>query len=87
MAHHTIAHGTLTLTRRFQAPIARVWKAFEDPTVRAIWSSPVELTADDAGTHLALTVQTAALDGSGLEQGVDEGWGSAIDNLSRLLES
>jgi len=148
----TLAHATLTLNRRYPASVQRVWKAFEDPTVRAIWAAPsddatvrfdradfqvggvdetvcvidgedaylvddryyalaepsrlvftetiavpgallgvclcsVELSPDGDGTRLTLTVQTTALDGSGLEMGVGEGWGKALDNLENLLQA
>ena len=45
----------------------------------------VEFHASEAGTRLALTVQTTAVDGSGLEAGVVEGWSKALDKLGRVL--
>ena len=41
----------------------------------------VEMAPEPDGTALILTVQTAALDGSGLEGGVREGWARALDAL------
>ena len=43
-----------------------------------------EMMPDGGGTRLALTIQTTALDGSDLAQGVEEGWGHALDALGRL---
>lgn len=35
-----IAHDTITLDRRINAPIAAVWDAYADPAKRARWSVP-----------------------------------------------
>jgi len=45
----------------------------------------VEFHAGETGTRLALTVQTTAVDGSGLESGVVEGWSKALDKLGQVL--
>lgn len=41
---NSIAHDTLTFTKRFEAPIAAVWDAYADSSNRVQWSVP----ADDA---------------------------------------
>jgi uncharacterized protein YndB with AHSA1/START domain len=40
-----------------------------------------EFIADGRGTRLLLTLQTVAVDGSDLLEGVEEGWSSALDRL------
>ena len=42
----------------------------------------VEMRPAGAGTTLALTVQIAAFDGSGMAEGAEAGWGPALDNLA-----
>jgi uncharacterized protein YndB with AHSA1/START domain len=42
----------------------------------------VELSQAGAGTRLALTLQIASFDGSGMEAGYQEGWSAALDNLA-----
>jgi uncharacterized protein YndB with AHSA1/START domain len=42
----------------------------------------VELSPAGAGTQLALTLQIASFDGSGMEAGYKEGWSAALDNLA-----
>ena len=41
----------------------------------------VEMAPEGDGTALTVTIQTAALDGSGLEGGVREGWAHSLDAL------
>jgi len=43
----------------------------------------VELTANGAATHLALTLQIASFDEAGMEAGYQFGWSSALDNLAK----
>jgi uncharacterized protein YndB with AHSA1/START domain len=45
----------------------------------------VEFQGTDAGTRLAIVIQTCGVDGSGLENEVVEGWRSALDRLARVL--
>ena len=149
MSHRTMAHDTVTLTRRYEASPARVFAAWADPEARRAWGAPsedvtlvqkaadfsvggedvhvcvvggepaarvhtryfdivpdrrivlsevieadgrregvslvgAETIPDGEGTLLALTIQTTALDGSDIAQGVEEGWGHALDALGRL---
>ncbi len=44
-----------------------------------------EFIASGEGCTLVLTVQTSALDGSGLEDGVNEGWTASLDTLAAML--
>ncbi|MFN7055802.1 SRPBCC domain-containing protein [Hyphomonas sp.] len=44
-----------------------------------------EFIAEGTGTRLALTLQTIAVDGSDLLEGVEEGWVSALDRLGGML--
>lgn len=44
-----------------------------------------EILAEPGGTRLIVTVQTAAFDDSALQDGVEEGWSSALDRLVALL--
>ncbi|PKP81129.1 MAG: polyketide cyclase [Alphaproteobacteria bacterium HGW-Alphaproteobacteria-18] len=44
-----------------------------------------EFIADGSGTRLELTLQTVAVDGSDLLDGVEEGWTSALDRLGAQL--
>ena len=46
----------------------------------------VEMTPDGEGTRLAVTLQSAGLDGGGLEREVVSGWGRALDSLGAMLE-
>jgi uncharacterized protein YndB with AHSA1/START domain len=43
----------------------------------------VELAPKGAATHLLLTMQIASFDASGMEQGYQFGWSSALDNLAK----
>lgn len=43
----------------------------------------VELTPKNGGTHLALTMQIASFDESGMERGYQFGWSAALDNLAK----
>ncbi len=43
----------------------------------------MELTANGAATHLALTMQIVSFDKSGMEQGYRFGWSAALDNLAK----
>lgn len=43
----------------------------------------VELTPKPSGTRLALTMQIASFDESGMEQGYQFGWSAALDNLAK----
>ncbi len=45
----------------------------------------VEFQGTDAGTRLAIVIQTCGVDGSGLENEVVVGWRSALDRLVRVL--
>jgi len=45
----------------------------------------VELISGEAGTRVAVTIQTTGLDGSGLDQGVVDGWTAALDRLGGLM--
>lgn len=45
-----------------------------------------EFIAAGAGTRLVLTLQTVAVDGSDLLEGVAAGWTSALDRLGALVE-
>jgi hypothetical protein len=45
----------------------------------------VEFQAVDAGTRLAVVIQTCGVDGSGLEHEVVVGWRSALDRLERVF--
>jgi uncharacterized protein YndB with AHSA1/START domain len=45
----------------------------------------VEFQAVDAGTRLAVVIQTCGVDGSGLENEVVVGWRSALDRLERVF--
>lgn len=42
MSHRTMAHDTLTLTRRYEASPARVFAAWADPEARRAWGAPSE---------------------------------------------
>ncbi len=44
-----------------------------------------EFIASGSGTRLVLTLQTVAVDGSDLLDGVEEGWTSALDRLGKQL--
>ena len=46
-----------------------------------------EFLPDGQGTRLVLTLQTAAVDGSDLLEGVQEGWESALLRLGAMLQS
>jgi uncharacterized protein YndB with AHSA1/START domain len=46
----------------------------------------VELSPAGAGTLQRVTMQIAAFDGSGMEQGYEHGWGMALDNLAKEFE-
>jgi uncharacterized protein YndB with AHSA1/START domain len=45
----------------------------------------IEMRADGDGSALVVTLQTAGLDGSGLESEAVGGWNTAFDRLDRLL--
>lgn len=47
----------------------------------------VVIAADGAQCHLTLTVQAVALDGSGLDQGVEEAWSYALDSFVKRAEA
>lgn len=46
-----------------------------------------EFIAEGTGTRLALTLQTVAVDGSDLLEGVEEGWVSALERLGGQFEA
>lgn len=150
MTETTLKHSSISLSRSYPVPPAKVFAAWADPEARKIWGTPgegitleheaadfsvggvdislcqmegatiarvetryldivpdarlllieaiasegmhlgaslvsVEMTAEGAGTALSVTIQTAGLDGSGLEVEVEGGWVSALDNLGRML--
>lgn len=43
----------------------------------------VEISPENAGSRLLLTMQIASLDGSNMEAGYQFGWSSALDNLAK----
>ncbi len=45
----------------------------------------VELLAHGRGSRMVLTVQTVAVEGSGLEEGVVTGWSAALESLAAWL--
>ena len=46
-----------------------------------------EFQPDGQGTRLVLTLQTAALDGADLLEGIQEGWESALLRLSEMMKA
>lgn len=47
----------------------------------------MELLDAPQGCVLVTTIQAAAVDGSGLEDGVAEGWANALDALTRMMNT
>lgn len=45
----------------------------------------VEFNPSGTGTRLVLTLQTVAVDGSDLLEGVEEGWSSALERLGGMM--
>jgi len=82
-------------------PVATVFGRYHDivPDARIIYTEVIrdeaclqgmslvsaEFIADGSGTRLMLTLQTVAVDGSDLLEGVDAGWSSALDRLGEQL--
>ena len=78
-------------------PVATVFGRYYDivPDARIIYTEVIrdetslqgmslvsaEFIPDGRGTRLVLTLQTVAVDGSDLLEGVEEGWSSALDRL------
>ncbi len=150
--HSSVVHATFNTTRDYPTSVRRVFAAFADPELRALWNSPAdeisvrieshgfnvgertveicvaegqdvarvetfyvdivdgqrilfleqisdmerlqgaslvtaEFFARNGGTRLSLTIQTAGVDGSGLEQGVVDGWASALERLEQVLKA
>lgn len=57
----------------------------EGTTLLGVSLVSAEFITEGSGTRLVLTLQTAALDGSDLLEGVEEGWTSALDRLGSEL--
>lgn len=82
-------------------PVATVFGRYHDivPDARIIYTEVIrdeaslqgmslvsaEFIEDGRGTRLVLTLQTVAVDGSDLLDGVDAGWSSALDRLGQQL--
>lgn len=59
----------------------------EGDTLLGVSLVSVEFIAAGRGTRLVLTLQTAAVDGSDLLDGVVQGWTSALDRLGGMMVS
>jgi uncharacterized protein YndB with AHSA1/START domain len=59
----------------------------EGDTLLGVSQVSAEFIAAGSGTRLVLTLQTVAVDGSDLLDGVAEGWTSALDRLGRQFVS